>query len=176
MPLLLPLGRTLVLGLTCGVAAVPAVDTTAPCSVGSHARYAKYLNLFALAPAPNIFQTAAVKEESSVSGVMSAVSSGAPTVVMFYAPWCPHCQSTKPVYDRVAQNVSGIHFLQIDASANSEVRERFGVSAYPTIKYFDGSPNALSSAATYDWHGAIEDDLKQFVLRQMPRQVRLLLT
>ena len=45
-----------------------------------------------------------------------------------------------------------------------------------TIKYFDGSPNALSSAATYDWHGAIEDDLKQFVLRQMPRQVRLLLT
>ena len=117
-----------------------------------------------------------MKEESSVSGVMSAVSSGAPTVVMFYAPWCPHCQSTKPVYDRVAQNVSGIHFLQIDASANSEVRERFGVSAYPTIKYFDGSPNALSSAATYDWHGAIEDDLKQFVLRQMPRQVRLLLT
>ena len=144
-----------------------------PCPVGAQSRFSNYLNLFALAPDPSSFRTGSefVKEESSTASVTSAVTSGAPTVVMFYAPWCPHCQSTKPVFDRVAQNFSGsVRFAQIDASGISEVRAPFGVVAYPTIKYFDGTPDAAARAATYPWHGALEDDLRLFVVKQDQEQ------
>ena len=158
----------LVLSLLRGAASEPL-----PCPVNAQSRYANYLNLFALAPDPSSFQTGIVKEESSAASLTSAVTKGAPTVVMFYAPWCPHCQSTKPVFDRVAQNFSSsIRFVQIDASGISEVRSPFGVTAYPTIKYFDGTPDALARAATYAWHGALEDDLRLFVVKQDQRQAR----
>jgi len=144
-----------------------------PCPVNAQSRYSNYLNLFALAPDPSSFRTGVqfVKEESSAASLTSAVTSGAPTVVMFYAPWCPHCQSTKPVFDRVAQNFSSsVRFVQVDASGISEVRSPFGVVAYPTIKYFDGTPDAVARAATYAWHGALEDDLRLFVVKQDQEQ------
>ena len=150
-----------------------AASELRPCPVDAQARYANYLNLFALAPDPSSFQTGVVREESSAASLTSAVTSGAPTVVMFYAPWCPHCQSTKLVFDRVAQNFSsGVRFVQIDASGISEVRSPFGVTSYPTIKYFDGTPDALVRAATYAWHGALEDDLRSFVVKQGHPQAR----
>jgi len=145
--------------------------SASPCPVDSQARYASLLRLYtALAPdaATGFAPTDRVDELSSVADVTSAVTSGQPIVVMFYAPWCPHCQSTKPVFDRVAQNLTGVKFAQIDASGIADVREPYGVRAYPTIKYFDGLPDAPVRSVQYNWHGAIEDDLRQFVVQNRP--------
>ena len=138
------------------------------CSVGSEAwwRTREPLALFAaLQPQEPLFMgSKRVAELRSLGEVDSATKAGKPTVVMFYAPWCPHCRNTKPVLDKVAERLVNIEFKQIDASGNAEVRGPYGVTAYPTIKYFDA---ANLEGIKYEWHGANEDDLRGFLERAM---------
>ena len=140
---------------------------SAPCPADAQSRYSGLMRLYALAPDDALhFHSDAVEEVSTVDAVKAAATAGPPTAVMFYAPWCPHCQNTMPVYDRVARNVTGVKFLTIDASTIADVRGPFGITAYPTIKFFAGGESAMATHATYDWHGAIEDDLRTFMLAQ----------
>ena len=139
-----------------------------PCSVGSEAWWRKHepLVLFAaLQPQEPLFMgSKRVVELRSLGEVDSVTKTGTPTVVMFYAPWCPHCRATKPVLDKVAERLVNIEFKQIDASGIAEVRGPYGVTAYPTIKYFDA---ANLEGVKYEWHGANEDDLRGFLERSM---------
>ena len=143
-------------------------DAAEACSVSSEAwwRMLEPLALFAaLQPQEPLFVgSKRVEELRSLGDVESAVKAGKPTVIMFYAPWCPHCRNTKPVLDKVAERLVNIEFKQIDASGNAEVRGPYGVTGYPTIKYFDA---ANLEGIKYEWHGANEDDLRGFLERAM---------
>ena len=165
------------LALAALVPGVPAPQTRSvggsnaaaePCSVGSEAWWRKHepLVLFAaLQPQEPLFMgSKRVVELRSLGEVDSVTKTGTPTVVMFYAPWCPHCRATKPVLDKVAERLVNIEFKQIDASGIAEVRGPYGVAAYPTIKYFDA---ANLEGIKYEWHGANEDDLRGFLERSM---------
>ena len=139
-----------------------------PCAVGSETgwRAREPLALFAaLQPQEPLFMgSKRVAELRSLDEVDFVTKAGKPTVVMFYAPWCPHCRNTKPVLDKVAERLVNIEFKQIDASGIAEVRGPYGVTAYPTIKYFD---SANLEGIKYHWHGANEDDLRGFLERAM---------
>ena len=127
------------------------------------------MRLYALAPEVGThFHSDTVEEASSVEAIQAAATAGPPTAVLFYAPWCPHCQDIMPLYDRVARGVTDVKFLTIDASSIADVRGHLmvGISAYPTVKFFAGGEGAMANHATYDWHGAIEDDLRAFMVAQ----------
>ena len=60
-------------------------------------------------------------------------------LVAFTAPWCGHCKSLKPTWEKVAQDFAleaGVKVAQVDAEANKAVAKEYGVSGYPTIKFF----------------------------------------
>jgi len=68
--------------------------------------------------------------------------------VEFYAPWCGHCKKLAPTWEKLAnvfKNEKDVVIANIDADKYGDVGSRYGVSGFPTIKYFpknnkDGVP------------------------------------
>jgi len=59
--------------------------------------------------------------------------------VEFYAPWCGHCKNLAPAYDVVGESfskISDVVIAKIDADAHKDIGGRFGVSGFPTLKFF----------------------------------------
>ncbi len=57
--------------------------------------------------------------------------------VEFYAPWCGHCKSLKPHWEKAATQLKGkVNVGAVDCTAHQTVCGNYGVRGYPTIKFF----------------------------------------
>jgi len=62
-----------------------------------------------------------------------------PAFVEFYAPWCGHCKNLAPEYEKVGESIKpsdGVLVAKVDADAEKSLASRFGVSGFPTLKWF----------------------------------------
>jgi len=63
--------------------------------------------------------------------------------VKFYAPWCGHCKSLAPDWDKLAKSFSNepsVVVAKLDATVFPDLGSRFSVTGYPTLIFF-GSEN-----------------------------------
>lgn len=75
----------------------------------------------------------------------------------FYAPWCGHCKSLAPVYEQVAtafKKEKDVVVAKVDADAHKDLGERFGVTGFPTIKFF---PKTDKGGVDYDSDRGVDD-------------------
>jgi len=84
-------------------------------------------------------------------------------MVEFYAPWCGHCKALEPEWNQAAADLKGkVKFAKVDATEEKNIAQQFGVSGYPTIKYFDYGDKSSSRDAK-DYSGQrTASDLKAF--------------
>ncbi|XP_065828388.1 uncharacterized protein [Oscarella lobularis] len=82
--------------------------------------------------------------------------------VEFYAPWCGHCKNLAPAYEEVGDafaNIEGVLIAKVDADSERDLGSRFGVSGFPTLKYFS---KGSTSAEDYSG-GRTADDIVTFI-------------
>ena len=58
-------------------------------------------------------------------------------IVEFYAPWCGHCQSLVPEYQKAAKALKGVVKVgAVNADEHRSLGGQYGVQGFPTIKIF----------------------------------------
>jgi protein disulfide-isomerase A6 len=71
-------------------------------------------------------------------------------LVEFYAPWCGHCKNLAPTYEKVATAFKleeDVVIANVDADKYKDLAEKYGVSGYPTLKFF---PKDNKAGEDYD--------------------------
>ncbi|CAI5465358.1 unnamed protein product [Closterium sp. Yama58-4] len=84
------------------------------------------------------------------------------TFVKFYTPWCGHCKRLAPEWERLAAAFRSsvyVHIAQVDCDAHKELCSQFGVTGYPTLKWF---PRNSLTPETYTGDREVEK-LLEFV-------------
>jgi thiol-disulfide isomerase/thioredoxin len=98
--------------------------------------------------AQNAFGTTAESESFTENAErVSDANGNEPTanVMFFYADWCPHCKTAKPVWEEISTEYTNkvingyrVTFSSIDCSEKSEdtikMMDAYDVEGYPTIK------------------------------------------
>ena len=77
--------------------------------------------------------------ESQDNSPDKVMNSTIPTLVLFYAPWCGHCQKIKPEYDNLMKkykNNKKHRVAMINCDDHKEFSKKNGITGFPTIRYY----------------------------------------
>ncbi len=84
-----------------------------------------------------------------------------PTVLLFYATWCPSCKALKEELQARAGDLEGINLLIVDYDNSDDLQKKYGVSYQHTFVQID----AMGTAVT-KWNGGDVDQILESVMKE----------
>eukprot|EP00164_Ancoracysta_twista_P004161 GFYU01005594.1.p1 GENE.GFYU01005594.1~~GFYU01005594.1.p1 ORF type:complete len:526 (-),score=223.62 GFYU01005594.1:246-1823(-) len=97
-------------------------------------------------------------EELTDGNFKDKATEGSKWFIMFYAPWCTHCTTVKPVFEEAAKQLEGIiNIGRIDATQQTALAQQFEVNSYPAWRFYsDGIISSYTGGrelAHFTWWG-----------------------
>ena len=78
-------------------------------------------------------------------------------MVLFYAPWCGHCKSLMPHWNKLEQNYNNqtingrkINIVKINCDENTQIATQYDIQGYPTVKLLSIDNNGKPTLYDYD--------------------------
>lgn len=123
------------------------------------------------------FLPSSVEELDHHGFYKTALEDTSPWLVDFYAPWCGHCVSFRPIFESVAKKFEGrVKFGAVNCEEHWHACDAAQVHRYPTLMFYVGRTAKVQSAVGSVIHDHKEADLVKILelfLKQKPRPKRL---
>lgn len=101
--------------------------------------------------------------QDSADELKSLLHSKPKTFLVFYAPWCGHCQRLLPELVLMNERLgSDCQIVAVDATKNKKLSSLFNVLGYPTIYKINGSD--YSKRSQFSGQRTVEE-MKKFLER-----------
>ncbi|KAK3083050.1 hypothetical protein FSP39_012593 [Pinctada imbricata] len=73
---------------------------------------------------------------------VKVLSSQTPWVIDYYAPWCGPCQTFKPEFERIAEELDGkVKAGKVNCDEEQSLCQQAGIMGYPSVRFYRGVRN-----------------------------------
>lgn len=80
---------------------------------------------------------------------------------LFYAPWCPHCRSLKPLFKQVSAKFPNTIFTQVDCDKHPGCAQKNSVRAFPACNVYNGGKLVDGFVGARPTAAALEAELRK---------------
>jgi len=97
------------------------------------------------------------------------------TLVLFYAPWCGHCQNLKPDFDQVESVIQArrmAHVIRINGDTAPQMLQREGVQSFPTIRLYTPDKKKIAYQGQRDASSILTFLSQHLKLTKKPKKSR----